>query len=279
MTLTSLFRITIIAALVAGLQSCAAVQKLEMGLANSMVSPQDEAQLGLQFSQQIEQEVPLLGDEVVDAWLDRVGQELVVHSPPTDQVFTFRATADPAVNAFAIPGGFCYVNAGLILHAENEAEVVAVVAHEVNHVTMRHGVRGMVRAGMIQNAGKALNAAGGDAAMAGRLVLGPGGQLVGLRFGREDEREADYYGVHAMYKAGWDPRGAVTFFEKLNALSGGARSSSMFSALLSTHPPTPERVQNMKNEVAKMDLGRPLRLNSDEWAGIQERVRSLMGSR
>lgn len=278
MTLTSLCRITIIAALAAALQSCAAVQKLEMGIANSMVSSQDEAALGLQFSQQIEQEVPLLGDAEVDAWLDRVGQELVVHSPPTEQVFTFRATADPAVNAFAIPGGFCYVNAGLILEAENEAEVIAVVAHEVNHVTMRHGVRGMVRAGLIQNAGKALNAAGGEVAMAGNVVVGPGGQLVGLRFGREDEREADFYGVHAMYKAGWDPRGAVTFFEKLNALSGGGGGSA-FSALLSTHPPTPERVQNMKNEVAKMDLSAPLRLSTDEFAEIQERVRSLMEAR
>lgn len=253
---------------------CQTTRGLELQASYLTFPAQDEKQLGTEYAQQIQQEVQILDDAVVQQWVNRLGQELVAQSPPCSQTFIFQVTTDDAVNAFAIPGGFCYVNAGLIRVADNEAEVAAVVGHEINHVTKRHGMRSLQRTVGLGVIAQSLGAADPKAATAVQLVSQAGGLVAMRSFGREDEREADQFGVEAMYKAGYDPRAAATFFEKLYAgeQAAGRSGGNIFSQALSTHPTTPERIQNIRAQVATYDLSRPLKLDSPDFQAVKGRV-------
>lgn len=254
---------------------CATVAKVELAAADALIPPSQEAELGAQYAVEIEKEVAVFNDPEATAWVEGLGKLLVEYSPPCEQNFTFKVAADPALNAFAIPGGFCYVNVGLIAAADNEAEVAAVMGHEVNHVVRRHGMRGLVRAYGFQMVSDRLTAAGGSAGQLASFVTETGGVLTVRRFGREDEREADTYGVEAMYHAGFDPRAAVTFFEKLKAAGGGG-DSGMLGQLLSTHPATQERIDNIKAQIATYPLTGKERLDSAEFQRVRARARAWM---
>ncbi|MDX1972193.1 MAG: M48 family metalloprotease [Candidatus Sumerlaeia bacterium] len=255
---------------------CSATRNLELAASRMIVSSSTEQALGNQYHGEIEKQYEIINDPAAQAWLDRVGALLVAYSPPTKQEFKFYLTASPAVNAFAIPGGHCYINVGLINYAENEAQVVAVVGHEINHVTRRHGIVQVQR-----NAGlQAVVVAGSflirnPAAKTATILAGSGGTyLASRKFGRDDEREADKYGVEAMYQAGYDPREGARFFERLNALYEG-NTPSWLESITSTHPPTLERVKNINKQVESYDLNRPLIVNSPEFEAIQARLRVL----
>jgi predicted Zn-dependent protease len=256
---------------------CQTIRTLELQSSKSLINYQQEATLGQDFSKQIESETAVFDDPQVTAWVERVGNELVKHSPPTEVPFTFQVTKQPEVNAFAIPGGFCYINAGLILQADNEAEVVAVVGHEINHVTTRHGVRHMQRALGVELLTQ-LAAQDPRGAQLIPAVKQIGGVYAMRSFGREDEREADRLGVEAMYAAGYDPRMAASFFRKLKALeqenTGG--NQSLFAQLQSTHPATQERIDNIEEQIATLDMTRPLKTNSEEFVALQAHIRTLM---
>lgn len=256
---------------------CATFRTAEKSVNKTLFTPQQETALGSEYAQQIEAELTFLDDPQLSAWLDDMGSRLVAHSPETAQSFRFRITASPEVNAFAIPGGFCYVNAGLISYAANEAQVAAVVGHEINHVTTRHGLLSLQRAMGVNLLMEYLvpNEAGVTAQMA-QLAAQSGGFLVTRKFGRDDEREADRLGVQAMYHAGYDPREAAGFFQRLNELSAG-HAPGAFETMISTHPPTPERIQNIRDQVAAYDLdGRGLTVDSPDFRAIQAKVRSLV---
>ncbi len=256
---------------------CATVAGVEMAAADMLIPPSQEAQLGGQYASEIEKEVAILNDPVATAWVQNLGKLLVEHSQPCEQQFTFKVAADPSMNAFAIPGGFCYVNVGLIAAAENEAEVAAVMGHEVNHVVRRHGMRGLVRAYGFQMVSDRLTAAGGSAGQLAAFVTETGGVMTVRRFGREDEREADAYGVEAMYHAGFDPRAAVTFFEKLKAASGGGDAGTL-GQLLSTHPATQERIDNIKAQIANYPITGKERLDSAEFQRVRDIARKWMAA-
>jgi predicted Zn-dependent protease len=249
------------------------MRKLEFQSTQYTMSAEQETLLGNQFADEIEKEEPTFDDPAIQAWLDRVGQALVQHSPPCPQTFTFKVAASEEVNAFAIPGGHCYVNVGLIRMAENEAEVVAVIGHEINHVTMRHGVRSMQRSVGAQALADLL--AGGNEGM-GQVVTAvknAGGVLAMRGFSREDEREADEKGVEAMYKAGYDPRAAAAFFQKLHDLEqANAAGSSLMDRLLSSHPATMERIDNIKKQISTYNLRSSLILNSPEFQKVKQRL-------
>ncbi len=268
-------RFVVLGVLALGLMACQTLRELELQSTRLVFSPQQEAELGMAFAEQIEEDLELVDDPVVQAWIDDVGYTLVEHSPPTAQEFTFRVVNSDQVNAFAIPGGFCYVNSGLIKLAENEAEVVAVIGHEINHVTTRHGIRSLQRAMGLDLAAQAV---GGDAGtrQAVELVQAAGGMVAMRSFGREDEREADRLGVEAMYRAGWDPRAAATFFEKLRAGEQAAGASdNPFTQILSTHPTTAERIRNIREQVDGYDLTVPLRKDSEEFQEVKARLAEL----
>ncbi|MGF1572922.1 MAG: M48 family metalloprotease, partial [Sumerlaeia bacterium] len=183
---------------------CSAFRGAELATSRLLVSPGTEKSLGIQYAEQIGKQYEILNDPQGQAWLDRVGALLVANSPSTKQEFSFYLTASPEVNAFAIPGGHCYINVGLINYAENEAQVVAVVGHEINHVTRRHGIVQVQRSAGLQMfvvAGSFLISS--PAAKTAAVLAGTGGTyLASRKFGRDDEREADQYGVDAMYKSG-----------------------------------------------------------------------------
>ncbi|MCC6546015.1 M48 family metalloprotease [Candidatus Sumerlaeota bacterium] len=269
--LLSLF--LIIAAFVVASTGCATFRSVEMGTANLAFSAKDESNIGTEYSQQLAKEYQFVNDEYVQNWVRNLGAKLVAASPECPQTFTFNVTTSQEVNAFAIPGGFCYVNAGLINVADTEAEVAAVVGHEINHVTQRHGMRSMQRALGLDIVNQIANIDPRSAAAA-QVIAGPTGLVAMRSFGRQDEREADFYGVDAMYKAGYDPRFAVIFFEKLRA--GERSGSSLFARALSTHPATQERIDNINKQIAKYDFSKPLVSDSREFQEVKRRIRALI---
>jgi predicted Zn-dependent protease len=275
--LNRLSGLVVLAMLVLATTGCGLVRAQERSLTRLWVSPEKEMALGAQFSGEIEGEYNLVNDPVVQAWVTRLGNELLQHSPETQVTFTFQVTDSQEVNAFAIPGGYCYVNLGLIMYADNEAQVAAVMGHEVNHVTMRHGVVALQRAVGIQ-AFSALAAASledeREAAVA-VIATQAGGFLATRRFGRDDEREADTHGVEAMYRAGYDPREAARFFEKLNDLQGD-RVPSRFTSLFGTHPPTAERIQRIYKQIEGYDLWSvELKADSPEFQAVRARLAQM----
>ncbi|MCB2154663.1 M48 family metalloprotease [bacterium] len=257
------------------LSGCATFRSAEKSVNRSLFTAEQETALGTEYSQEIAGEYEFIDDPTVNSWLNEMGAKLVANSPETAQTFQFRVTNSPEVNAFAIPGGFCYVNAGLISYATNEAQVAAVVGHEINHVTARHGLLSLQRAMGINMLMQYLTPDGtGTAAQMAQLAMQSGGFLVTRKFGRDDEREADSLGVKAMYGAGYDPREGAAFFRRLNALSSGA-SGGMIDTMISTHPPTPERIQNIEEQIAQYDMNsKDLTVNSPLFKKVQGIVRS-----
>ncbi|MDK2972754.1 MAG: hypothetical protein PWP23_2509 [Candidatus Sumerlaeota bacterium] len=257
------------------LTGCAALRTSERSISALTYPAQVESLMGDQFAEQIAQEYPVIHDAEADAWLQAMGQRLVDFSPATAQDFTFQFVESGEVNAFAIPGGYCYVNIGLILFAENEAQVAAVVGHEINHVTKRHGILQLQRSRGIQVATDFLasQVQANAAQQAARAAAQAGGYLAMRKFGREDEHEADTYGVQAMTGAGWDPREGIKFFERLNALYGG-QTPGFLEQMLATHPATTARIERLQEMTAELDLsGRDLIVNTPEFQAIQARFR------
>jgi len=189
----------------------------------------------------------MIQDPVVNEYVNRIGQNLVRNSD-AKVPFTIKVVDSDEVNAMALPGGFFYVNSGLILAADDEAELAAVMSHEIAHVALRHGTRGQTRADIANIASLPLIFLGGGIGYAARQVAGIGLPLTFLKFSRGFEAEADYYGLEYMYKAGYDPNAFVTIFEKLQALD--KKKPGALSKAFSSHPQTPDRIQKSQAEIA-----------------------------
>lgn len=259
---------------------CSAIRGTEKSISHFVVSTNAEAQIGNQYHDQISQEYNIINDPQAQEWIDRMGTKLVETSPDSSLEYSFYITDAQEVNAFAIPGGHCYVNLGLIAYADNEAQVAAVVGHEINHVTQRHGVLQMQRQAGLNMALVSLESlVPGGAAQTAALMAGQAGSFAASRkFSRDDEREADKYGVRAMYEAGYDPREAAAFFGKLNELSAG-QTPGWLQTIQATHPATTERIENINEQIQKYDLSsQQLTVNSPEFPLLQERLVSIYGS-
>lgn len=222
-----------------------------VGKGVNLYSLEKEMALGKQAAQEVERSSKLVTDPVVTEYVNRVGQNLVRNSD-AKVPFTIKVIDSDEINAFALPGGFFYVNSGLILRADEEAELAGVMAHEIAHVAARHGTKDATKGELMQFATIPL------------MILGPVG-LAGyglyeglnlaipigfLKFSRDHEREADYLGLQYMYKAGYDPNAFVSFFEKLEAEE--RRHPGSIPKIFSTHPPTPDRVQAAQEEIANI---------------------------
>jgi len=227
-----------------------------VGKGLNFYSLEREIALGKQLAQEIERSAKFVDDPVVTEYVNRVGQNLVRNSD-AQVPFTIKVIDSDQINAFALPGGFFYVNSGLILHADEESELAGVMAHEIAHVCARHGTRNATKGELAQFATIPL------------ILLGPGGwagygiyqglnfliPTTFLKFSRDAEREADYLGVQYMYKAGYDPNSFVTFFEKVQAVE--KKRPGTVPKIFSTHPPTPERIENTQKEIATILPPRP----------------------
>jgi predicted Zn-dependent protease len=169
--------------------------------------------------------------------------------------FTIKVIDSDEINAFALPGGFFYVNSGLILAADNESEMAGVMAHEIAHVAARHATRQMTRAQLANFASIPLIFMGGGIGYAVSSAAGLALPLTFLSFSRGFEAEADYLGLEYMYKTGYDPESFIAFFEKVQAKE--KKKPGSLAKAFATHPQTPERIAKSQEEINKILPGRP----------------------
>src|SRR6201981_1844729 len=245
------------------------------GKGPNFYSLEKEIALGKQLAQDVERSSKLVDDPVVTEYVNRVGQNLVRNSDARVP-FTIKVIDSDEVNAFALPGGFFYVNSGLILRAQEESELAGVMAHEISHVTARHGTKNATKSEMMQ------------LATIPRMLLGPAGwaryglyeglniaiPLTYLKFSRDSEREADFLGLEYMYKAGYDPNAFVTFFERIQA--DEKRRPGTIPKVFSTHPPTPDRIEAAQKEIARILPNKPEYIvKNSEFDNVRERLRNI----
>jgi predicted Zn-dependent protease len=204
---------------------------------------------GRVYAQQIESQIKLINDPVITEYVNRVGQNLVRNSD-AQVPFTIKVIDSDVVNAMALPGGFFYVNSGLILAADEEAEMAGVMAHEIAHVAACHYGREMTRANLLQMASIPFIFMGGGIGYAAYEGMGLGIPLTFLHFSRTFEAEADYLGIEYMYRAGYDPSAFVSFFEKIQAME--KKKPGTLSKAFDTHPQTPDRIEKSQDEIRKI---------------------------
>src|SRR5580658_8918666 len=204
---------------------------------------------GRVYAQQIESQIKLVNDPVVTEYVNRIGQNLVRNSD-AQVPFTIKVIDSDVVNAMALPGGFFYVNSGLILAADEEAEMAGVMAHEIAHVAACHYGREMTRANLLQMASLPAIFMGGALGYGIYEGMGLGIPLTFLHFSRGFEAEADYLGIEYMYRAGYDPSAFVSFFEKIQAME--KKKPGTLSKAFDTHPQTPDRIEKSQEEIRKI---------------------------
>lgn len=204
---------------------------------------------GRVYAQQIESQVKLVNDPVVTEYVNRIGQNLVRNSD-AQVPFTIKVIDSDVVNAMALPGGFFYVNSGLILAADEEAEMAGVMAHEIAHVAACHYGREATRLNMLQLASIPFIFMGGAIGYAGYEAMGLGIPVAFFKFSRGFEAEADYLGVEYMYRAGYDPSAFVSFFEKIQAME--KKKPGTLSKAFDSHPQTPDRIEKTQDEIRKI---------------------------
>jgi beta-barrel assembly-enhancing protease len=222
-----------------------------VGKGLNFYSLEHEIALGKQLAQEVDRQAKFIDDPVVVEYVNRVAQNIVRNSD-AQVPFTVKVIDSDVVNAFALPGGFFYVNSGIILHADEESEMAGVMAHEIAHVCARHGTKGQTKAQLIQLASIPAMifipySWAGYAIYQGMNFAIP---LTFLKFTRDQEREADYLGLQYMYKAGYDPNSFVAFFEKVEAEE--KKQPGTIPKVFSSHPPTPDRIEAAQKEISSI---------------------------
>jgi predicted Zn-dependent protease len=236
-------------------------------------SLETEIRMGKEYSQQVEASVKMVQDPVVTEYVNRIGQNLVRNSD-AQVPFTIKVIDSDEVNAFALPGGFFYVNSGLILAADEEAELAGVMAHEIAHVAARHATRQVTRAQWANIGTIPLIFVGGGIGYAVRSVAGLALPMTFLSFSRGFEAEADYLGLQYMYKSGYDPQAFISFFEKLQAKE--KRKPGTLARAFSTHPQTPDRIEKSQEEIGRILPARPQYVvSTSEFDDVKSRLASI----
>ncbi len=236
-------------------------------------SIEGQAATGRQYAQQIESQIKLIKDPVITEYVNRVGQNLVRNSD-AQVPFTIKVIDSDVVNAMALPGGFFYVNSGLILAADEEAEMAGVMAHEIAHVAACHYGREMTRANLLQLASLAAVFMGGPIGYGIYQGLGLAIPLTFLHFSRAFESEADYLGIEYMYRAGYDPSGFVSFFEKIQAME--KKKPGTLSKAFDTHPQTPDRIEKSQAEIRKILPAKPQYVvTTSEFDDVKSRLAAI----
>ena len=236
-----------------------------------------EIAMGKSYSQQVESSVKLVQDPVVNEYVNRIGQNLVRNSD-AKVPFTIKVIDSDEVNAFALPGGFFYVNSGLILAADNESELAGVMAHEIAHVCARHAMRQMTRAQIANFASIPLIFMGGWAGYAIRSAASFALPMTFLTFSRGFESEADYLGLQYMYKTGYDPNSFIAFFEKIQAKE--KKKPGTLAKAFATHPQTPDRIEKSQQEIATiLPAKSEYILDTSEFETVKTRLAAIENKR
>jgi len=242
-------------------------------------SPNWEVGTGKQYSMEVEKSSHLVTDPVVVEYINRVGQNLVKNSDAKFP-FTIKVLDTDEINAMALPGGFFYVNSGLILACDSEDELAGVMAHEISHVAAHHAAREMTKLNYMQIGSIPLMIftqgtwTGYGIYEAAQLAV----PMTFLMFSREYEAEADYLGIQYMYRAGYDPQGMVSIFEKLSALE--KHKPGALSRAFSDHPATPDRIAAVEEEIATILPAKPDYLvTTSEFDNVKARLARIQNKR
>ena len=233
--------------------------------------------MGKQYSEQVESTTKLIKDPVITEYINRIGQNLVRNSD-SQVPFVIKVVDSDDVNAFALPGGFFYVNSGLILAADNEAELAGVMAHEIAHVAACHIARENTRGQLLNLASIPLIFVGGGIGYAIQSAAGLAVPMGFLKFSRGFETEADYLGVQYMYKSGYDPQAFTAFFEKVQAME--KKKPGTLAKAFDTHPQTPDRLEKTQHEINTLLPAEPqYKLDTSEFQNVKARLGELENRR
>lgn len=247
-----------------------------IGKSLNFYSIEKEQALGRELAGEVEQRTTLISDPVITEYVNRIGQTLVQHSD-AQVPFTIKVVDDEQVNAFALPGGFFYVNSGLILAADNEAELAGVMAHEIAHVAARHATRNATKQEIWNLASLPLIFVGGPVGAAIRELSGVAVPMSFLKFSRDAEREADLLGLEYQYAAGYDPTAFVDFFEKLE--SQEKTKQSFMARAFATHPMNGDRIRRAEAELEVLPARQDYVVTTSEFDQVKSRLIQLTRGR
>jgi hypothetical protein len=247
-------------------------QRTQLKPGRNLFTPQQDVELGQQVSKDAEQKLAMLNNKRVDDYLNRIGKRLAAVAPGEKFPYQFKGVNDASINAFALPGGFLYVNRGTIEAADNEAQLAGVIGHEIAHVALRHGTNQATKAQMAQAPLAVLGALLGNNSVTGILAQVGSEFLVGsvlLKYSRDAERQADLMGTQILYDSNYDPHAMATFFEKLDT---GGRGIDF----LSSHPNPENRMQGINVEISKLgSVPRNMTTDSSDFHAIQKYLKTL----
>jgi predicted Zn-dependent protease len=249
----------------------------DVGKGVNFYSLDKEIALGKQLAQEVERQSKIVDDPIVAEYVNRLGQNLVRNSD-AKVPFTIKVIQSAEVNAFALPGGFFFVNSGLILKADNEAELAGVMAHEIGHVAARHGTKQATRGQLINIGTIPLIFMGGWTGYAIRQGASLAIPMGFLSFSRAFESEADLLGLEYMYKAGYDPTAFVDFFEKIQTLE--KKKPGTMAKVFSTHPMTDDRIKAAQTNIQKYLKAKPeYVVTTSEFNDVKGRLYALENHR
>jgi predicted Zn-dependent protease len=249
----------------------------DVGKGINFYSIEKEIALGKQLAQEVERQARIVEDPVIAEYVNRVGQNLVRNSD-AKVPFTIKVIDAEEINAFALPGGFFFVNTGVLAAADNEAEMAGVMAHEIAHVAARHGTRQATRGDIVNYGSIPLIFLGGWTGYAIRQGMGLAIPMGFLSFSRGFESEADMLGLQYIYKAGYDPTAFVDFFEKIQ--SQEKRKPGTMSKVFSSHPMTDDRIKAAQNNIQTMLQAKPeYVVSTSEFNDVKARLMTMKGRR
>jgi predicted Zn-dependent protease len=233
-----------------------------------------EIALGKQLADEVDRTAKVVDDPLVAEYINRLGQNLARNSDGKVP-FSFKVVDDPAVNAFALPGGFLFVHTGLILQAETEGELAGVLAHEIAHVAARHGTRQATRGQLANLATIPLIFMGGWTGFGVRQAASLAIPMGFLQFSRKFEAEADFLGLQYLYASGYDPISFVDFFERLQAME--KRKPGSLASVFRSHPMTDDRIESAQKEIERiLPAKAEYVVSSSEFLDVRDRLSYLL---
>ncbi|MEO7217867.1 MAG: M48 family metallopeptidase [Gemmatimonadaceae bacterium] len=244
-------------------------------LGGCSISTQQEVQMGQQEAQQVSTQLPMLGDAVVNNYVNQLGNRIAKLTSRGDLDWHFAVVNTNVVNAFALPGGYVYVNRGILEHASNMSELAGVMGHEIEHVVLRHSVKQMEQQ---QGANVGLSIAciltNVCDSQVTQTAVNIGATAIFAKFSREDEVQADEGGFQNVVRAGINPTGMLTFFQKLLAEEQAAGGTGNTASWFADHPGTQDRIADIKAMLAKMSSAQLAKLETDN-AGFRAMKKRL----